>query len=81
MIRSSRRGQYVARVGIFLIMAALIARMIGRGERVVLPDELAGAAGQPGIPGRLRLTPPSCRFRSVPRHREIRDVSRGSGVV
>ena len=42
MIRSSRRGQYVARVGIFLIMAALIARMVGRGERVILPDEFVG---------------------------------------
>lgn len=72
----------MARVGIFLIMAALIARMVGRGERVILPDEFAGgAAGQPGIPGKLRLTPPSCRFRSVPHHREIRDVSRGSGGV
>jgi len=50
MIRSSRRGQYVARVGIFLIMAALIARMVDRGERVVLPDVFVGGSGTAGDP-------------------------------
>ncbi len=50
MIRSSRRGQYVARVGIFLIMAALIARMVDRGERVVLPDEFVEGSGTAGDP-------------------------------
>ena len=55
MIRSSRRGQYMARVGIFLIMAALIARMVGRGERVVLPDESAGGSGTAGDPWQIAI--------------------------
>jgi len=55
MVRRSRRGQYVARVGIFLIMAALIATMVGRGERVVLPDEFVGGSGTAGDPWQIAI--------------------------
>jgi hypothetical protein len=55
MIRSSRRGRYVARVGIFLIMAASIARMVGRGERVVLRDEFVGGSGTAGDPWQIAI--------------------------
>ena len=55
MIRSSRRGQYVARVAIFLIMAASIARMVDRGERVVLPDEFVGGSGTAGDPWQIAI--------------------------